>query len=256
MPPVMKQYAQQLLRYPEMGISLDFSKLPLTEDFLTEMKPLIDRAYADIAAVIIEPYQASGMSSPSPAYWQWLRRWTRERGVVLILDEIQTGFGKTGSFFAYEESGIIPDILLAGKGMSNGFGLGALLMTKEIAAKILPAHLSGGSADNDLMCGIVNLVFDILLEEKLVEHAGSLGARFAAELLRIAGEKGIEARVYGKGLFFSLELPEGMAERVCREAKARRVLLGRAGNRIVLRTPLVLTEEDVQRCCDVVRAVL
>lgn len=211
----------------------------------------------DIAAVIIEPYQAlSGMDAPCAAYWQWLREYTRERGIVLIFDEIQTGFGKTGSFFAYEETGIVPDILLAGKGMSNGFGLGALLMTKEIAANILPAHLSGGSADNDLMCGIVNLVFDILREEKLVEHAGSLGARFAAELLRIAGEKGIEARVYGRGLFFSLELPEGMAERVCREAKTRRVLLGRAGNRIVLRTPLVLTEEDVQRCCDVVRAVL
>ena len=211
----------------------------------------------DPAAVIIEPYQAlSGMDTPSKEYWQWLRAYTRERGIVLIFDEIQTGFCKTGSFFAYEECGIVPDILLAGKGMSNGFGLGALLMDKRIAACVQPRQLSGGSADNDLMCGIVNLVFDILQKEDLAARAENTGRFFAGELLRLFEEKGIPARVHGKGLFFSVELPEGLAGDLCKKARDARVLLGRSGDRVVIRAPLVITREDVLECCRVLRAAL
>lgn len=211
----------------------------------------------DIAAIIIEPYQAlSGMDTPSAAYWQWLRSYTKEHGIVLIFDEIQTGFGKTGTFFAYEESGIVPDILLAGKGMSNGFGLGALLMTREVAACVKASQLSGGSADNNLMCSIVNLVFDIIRDEALLAHTKRTGDLFAKELLSLFASKGIPGIIHGKGLFFSLELPEGMADTICRTAKANRILLGKAGNRIVLRTPLVLTETDVMVCCDFLRSII
>ncbi len=175
---------------------------------------------------------------------------------MLILDEIQTGFGKTGSFFAYEECGIVPDMLLAGKGMSNGFGLGALLMTKEVASCVKAGHLSGGSADNNLMCSIVNLVFDIIRDEKILEHVRNTGAIFAGQLMSILKQKDIPGKIHGKGLFFSLELPEGMADSICRGAKTHRILLGKAGNRIVMRTPLVLTEADVTECCDVLRAIL
>lgn len=213
--------------------------------------------YSDIAAIIIEPYQAiGGMDSPSPEYWKWLRAYTRERGILLILDEIQTGFGKTGTFFAYESAGIVPDILLAGKGMSNGFGLGALLMTKEVGAAVKPRELSGGSADNNLMCSIVNLVFDIIRDENILSNVNRVSDELIQEASRILSGKGIPFSFHGKGLFLSLELPDGMAETVYETARARHILLGRTRTRIVVRAPLVLTTEDVNELCAVLSTVI
>lgn len=228
---------------------------PCPEDGRTE-EPTADE-YSDIAAVIIEPYQAvGGMSSPSKEYWQWLRTYTRDRGIVLILDEIQTGFGKTGSFFAYEQLGIIPDILLSGKGMSNGFGLGAMLMSREVGASIRPQEMSGGSADNDLMCGIVNAVFDIFRQEQISDHAARLGAFVRQTLTEITTELGIPAALYGQGLFLALELPEGMARQAALEAKKQGVVFGCTKNRLMLRPPLIITEEDARFACGILEDIL
>lgn len=209
--------------------------------------------FTDIAAVIIEPYQAGGMASPSKAYWQWLRRYTEEHGIVLIFDEIQTGFGKTGSFFAYEEAGIVPDILLAGKGMSNGFGLGAMLLSEKVSAGIAPHAMSGGSADNDLMCSIVNLVFDIYEEEQLLAHVREMGDMLRAGMRELLAAHGVTGVFRGQGLFFSVELPEGLAMRVAQAAWTMGVMVGRSGEKLIFRTPLVITAEDVREVCRVLR---
>lgn len=212
--------------------------------------------YEDIAAVLIEPYQALGMSCPSSEYWQWLRRFTKERGILLIFDEIQTGFGKTGTFFAYEQLGIVPDILLAGKGMSNGFGLGALLLSQEAARKLNPWELAGGSADNELMCSIVNLVFDIFREEGILEHVQQMHMHLTRELVAIRNALNLPGRICGKGLFLSMELPEGMAEQVVAEAKNQGILLGRSRTRILFRPPLVLTASEIARTTTTLRGIL
>ena len=220
------------------------------------MAPQAD-AFDDIAAVIIEPYQAAGgMASPCGEYWKWLRDYTRERGILIIFDEIQTGFGKTGSFFAYEETGIVPDILLAGKGMSNGFGLGALLLSKAVGASIKPYKIAGGSADNDLMRSIVNLVFDIFEKEKIVNHAREMGGLFVNLLKDALSAHGIEGSFCGKGLFFSLELPEGLALTLAVELRNRGIRVGRMENMMIFRPPLVITEEDVRLVCGAVKTIL
>lgn len=211
---------------------------------------------SDAAAVIIEPYQASGMGAPSAEYWKWLREYTKAQGVLLIFDEIQTGFGKTGHFFAYPQTGVIPDILLAGKGMSNGFGLGAMLMSGQVGSCIRPYEFSGGSADNDLMCSIVNLVFDIFADEKIPEHANRMGTFFREQLAAAAAEQAIPCSFRGDGLFFSMLLPDGMAAAVVPAMKEQGILLGRWGNMLVFRPPLILTEEDIVFTCEKLRTVL
>lgn len=212
---------------------------------------------ADVAAIIIEPYQAlGGMASPTKEYWQWLRRFTEERGILLIFDEIRTGFGKTGDFFAYANSGIVPDILLAGKGMSNGFGLGAMLMSRKVGQSILPWEMSGGSADNDLMCGIVNTVFDIFEEEKILQHVQEMGNLLRKNMQKILADCGIEGHFRGQGLFCSLELPEGMAASAVTGAKARGVALGRSGNKLLFRPPLVITEAEIEQVCSTLQEIL
>lgn len=206
--------------------------------------------FTDIAGILLEPYQAiGGMASPSPEYWQWLRQFTRERGIVLILDEIQTGFGKTGSFFAYEQAGIVPDILLAGKGMSNGFGMGAILMTKEVSGSVLPQQMGGGSADNPFLCSVVNTVFDVIREENLLSHVTGMGNLLRRELDGLGTFR-------GRGLFCSLELPAGQAEKAAKEARARGIILGRSGDKLMFRPPLVITEEELLRVCGVLNAIL
>lgn len=213
--------------------------------------------YEDIAAIIIEPHQAiGGMVSPSKEYWKWLREYTRANNILLIVDEIQTGFGKTGSFFAYEKTGIIPDILLAGKGLSNGFGMGALLTTEEVAGHIKFFEMSGGSADNDLMCTIANTVFDIMREEKLLEHVQNMGKILRMELASIASAEGRNWRVDGDGLFMSIEVPQELAEKAVISAKIEGVLFGRAGNRIMIRPALVLTEEELRYALSVLKKSL
>lgn len=211
----------------------------------------------DIAAVIIEPFQAlGGMVSPSKEYWQWLRRYTTEHGIVLILDEIQTGFGKTGTFFAYEQAGIVPDILLAGKGMSNGFGLGAMLMNKTVGDSIRWNEMSGGSADNDLMCSIVNLVFEIYRDEQIPEHAARMGQRMREGMCELFQSCAIPVKFHGTGLFFSAELPEGMAAKLAGDAKRQGILFGRSGQKLMVRAPLVITEAEVDHVCAVLRGIL
>lgn len=218
-------------------------------------EPTADQ-YTDLAGIIIEPIQALGMSTPSPEYWQWLRQYTKERGIVLIFDEIQTGFGKTGTFFAYEQMGIVPDILLAGKGMSNGFGLGAMLLNSEIAKTLKPWELSGGSADNELMCGIGNLVFEILREEHILEHVQQMHMHLTRELAGMRKELGFPGHIHGKGLFLSLELPEGIAEQAAAEAKAEGILLGRTRTRLLFRPPLVITAAEIARTTTALRGIL
>lgn len=221
-----------------------------------EMEPAAE-ACSDIAAIIIEPYQAAGdMASPSKAYWQWLRRFTREQGIILILDEIQTGFGKTGSFFAYEEAGIVPDILLAGKGMSNGFGLGAMLMSRAVAEAVGPGPMSGGSADNDLMCSVVNLVFDIFEDEQILANVRTVGQRLREGLAAVFAAQGIDCSFCGAGLFFSVALQTGLAAQLAPRFRERGVLLGRHGDCLTFRPPLVMTEADAEEVCAAVEAVL
>lgn len=206
--------------------------------------------FTDIAGIILEPYQAiGGMASPSPEYWQWLRQFTKERGIVLILDEIQTGFGKTGSFFAYEQAGIVPDILLAGKGMSNGFGMGAILMTKEVSGSVLPQQMGGGSADNPFLCSVVNTVFNVIREDNLLNHVTRMGELLRRELDGLGTFR-------GRGLFCSLELPEGQAEKAAKEARARGIILGRSGDKLMFRPPLVITEEELRRVCHILNEIL
>lgn len=203
--------------------------------------------FDDIAGIILEPYQAlGGMASPAVEYYRWLREYADRNNIVIIFDEIQTGFGKTGSMFAYEDSGIVPDILLLGKAMSNGFGLGALLMNKRCGEKIKPYEMSGGSADNDLMCGIVNTVFDIYEEEKILEHVQCMGELLKRRLSPYG-------RLRGKGLFISLETE--MAEKIIKHARENGVILGGSKNRVMLRAPLVISEEEINRVCDLVGEV-
>ena len=154
-------------------------------DSLKALKTLfkVDIAPEDVAAIIVEPVQGEGGFYPAPdEFLQALRKICDEHGIVLIMDEIQTGFGRTGRFFASEYAGVEADIMTTAKALAGGFPLAAVVGKAEIMDAPLPGGLGGTYAGSPIGCTAALAVIDVIEEESLVERALEIGARFDARL--------------------------------------------------------------------------
>ena len=172
---------------------------------------LAKQAYASgsaqrAAAVIVEPCQGAGVILPPPGYLAALQTWAHSQGMLVILDEIQSGMGRTGWMYLYQREKLAPDMLLLGKALGNGMHIAALLVRQRPEANALPA-LSGGSGDDPLACAAALKTIEIMERDGLVERAGRLGAevRAAATALmqRVPGKI---REVRGLGLMIDIEL--------------------------------------------------
>ena len=155
------------------------------EDSLKALKTLfkVDIAPEDVAAIIVEPVQGEGGFYPAPdEFLQALRKICDEHGIVLVIDEIQTGFGRTGRFFAAEYAGVEADIMTTAKALAGGFPIAAVVGKSEIMDAPLPGGLGGTYAGSPLGCTAALAVIDVIQEENLVERALDIGARFEARL--------------------------------------------------------------------------
>ena len=157
-------------------------------------------AKGDVAAVIIEGIQGvGGIQIPSDEFMHQLRTLTQESGVVLILDEIQSGYGRTGKFFAHQWSGIKADIVTMAKGICNGYPMGALICSPEF--KPVYGMLGTTFGGNHLGCAGAIAVLEIFEKEQLVENARKVGEHLLTELKKIPGIK----EVRGRGLMIGME---------------------------------------------------
>lgn len=155
----------------------------------------------EYAAVIIEGIQGvSGIHEPTTEFLRFLNKVCRMTGTLLILDEIQSGYGRTGKFFAHQHSGIKPDIITCAKGIANGFPMGAVLIAPGIEAK--KGMLGTTFGGNHLACAAAIAVLDVMENEKLVENADRVGEYLISELLKI--DKVSDVR--GRGLMIGLEV--------------------------------------------------
>lgn len=155
------------------------------EDSLKALHNLfkVDIAPSDVAAIIVEPVQGEGGFYPAPnAFMQALREVCDEHGIVMIADEIQTGFGRTGKFFASEYAGIEPDLMTVAKGVAGGFPLAAVVGKAEIMDAPLPGGLGGTYAGSPIGCAAALAVIDVIREDGLVDRANAIGAKFKARL--------------------------------------------------------------------------
>jgi len=143
----------------------------------------VDIAPADVAAIIVEPVQGEGGFYPAPdEFLRALRKICDEHGIVLVIDEIQTGFGRTGRFFAAEYAGVEADLMTVAKGVAGGFPLAAVVGKAEIMDAPLPGGLGGTYAGSPLGCTAALTVIDVIRDEGLVGRALEIGARFDARL--------------------------------------------------------------------------
>lgn len=197
-------------------------------------------AKGDVCAVIIEGIQGvGGIQIPTDEFMHELRKECTEKGTILILDEIQSGYGRSGKFFAHQHNGIRPDIITVAKGIGNGFPMGGVL----ISPIFTPAHGMLGTTfgGNHLACAAALAVIDVMEEERLVENAAEVGNYLMSELKKFPQIK----EVRGEGLMIGMEFDEPVKEIRSKLIHEERVFTGVTGTHVIrLLPPLSLQKSE------------
>jgi len=209
-------------------------------------------------AVMLEPIQGeSGVKIPDPDYMRDVRKLCDRHGILLILDEVQTGMGRTGKLFAYEHYGIIPDIMTLAKGLAGGVPIGAMLATNKIAAAFEPGTHGSTFGGNPLACSAALATIDVLLEgDFILDQCRRMGKYFKKRLEDMKKEfPSIIADVRGMGLLVGMELTRDGAPLVkaCMEKGA--LINCTAGNILRFMPPLIITEKDIDHLIDILEQI-
>ena len=212
--------------------------LPLNdlEAFAAELKK------GDIAAVIVECIQGvGGVRLATKEFMQGLRRLCDETGTVLVCDEIQCGYGRSGRFFAHQHLDIRPDIITCAKGIANGFPMGAVLISPKFEAVF--GQLGTTFGGNHLACAAALAVLDVIEEEKLIDNATHVGSHLLAALRKVAASHPEITDVRGEGLMIGIEFDKPIKELRSRLVHEQHVFTGAASTNILrLLPPLCLSE--------------
>ncbi|WP_222868230.1 acetylornithine transaminase [Saccharophagus sp. K07] len=202
-------------------------------------------ATPNTVAVMVEPVQGEGgVRVPSSTYLPELRKLCDERGWLLILDEIQTGNGRTGKYFAYQHSGILPDIVTTAKGLGNGVPIGACLARGVASTLFQPGNHGSTFGGNPLACAAALSVINTIQNENLTARAAQLGERMLKNFTEaLAGNPSV-VTVRGMGLMIGIQLNQDCPELV-EKAKQLGILINvTAGNTIRLLPPLIISDDQ------------
>ncbi|HOG16481.1 MAG: Acetylornithine aminotransferase [Syntrophaceae bacterium PtaU1.Bin231] len=209
-------------------------------------------------AVMLEPIQGEkGVRIPAEGYLAEARRICDRHGILLILDEVQTGMGRTGTFCAHETTGIKPDIMTLAKGLANGVPSGAVLATAEVASAFVPGSHASTFGGNPLAMAAAVATFETIQREGVLSNCRRIGAYFLERLQRLAAKHAKTVRaVRGRGLLIGLELSIEGAEIVQRCLERGLLLNCTDGNVLRFAPPLVIGEAEVDRAVDIVHGVM
>ncbi len=210
------------------------------------------------AAVLVEPIQGEGgVNIPDDSYLPGLRKLCDQAGILLILDEIQTGMGRTGKLWAYEHTGVLPDIMTLAKALANGVPIGATLATDDVASVFTPGTHGSTFGGNPFATAVGLTVFTTLIEERLVDRAASAGRLLLERLAAVrAKHPGVVTAVRGKGLLVAMDVvpPVGNLVAACRE---RGLLVLTAGdNALRLAPPLIVDDASIGRGVEIIDRAL
>ena len=222
---------------------------PVNEDLAVTYLPLNDASAVeeelkkgDVSSVIIEGIQGvGGIQLPTDDFMRELRNLCTTYDACLILDEIQSGYGRSGKFFAHQYAGIKPDLISVAKGIANGFPMGGLL----ISPKFKPVYGMLGTTfgGNHLACAAAIAVLDIMEDERLIDNAAKVGAYLLEELHKLPGIKEIR----GRGLMIGIEFEESIKEVRSKLLFEEKVFTGVAGTHTIrLLPPLCLTMDEAK----------
>ncbi|MBI4561246.1 MAG: aspartate aminotransferase family protein [Candidatus Rokubacteria bacterium] len=209
------------------------------------------------AAVMVEPLQGEGgINVPDDGYLPGLRKLCDETGVLLILDEIQTGMGRTGKLWAYEHSGVAPDVMTLAKALANGIPIGATLATEAVASAFKPGSHGTTFGGNPFATAVGLTTLRTVLEEQLPERAGRIGRFLTERLDAMRPTHPLIRQVRGKGLLIGIELSDPAAA-VVTECRERGLLVLTAGDNVVrLAPPLTAEQPSVERALAILDSAL
>jgi 4-aminobutyrate aminotransferase/(S)-3-amino-2-methylpropionate transaminase len=223
----------------------------------------------EVAAFISEAvWGEGGIIVPPDSYFRRVKEILDHHGILFICDEVQSGFGRCGSLFAIEQFGVEPDILVAAKGIADGFPLAACVATPEIADSLKPGEHLSTFGGNPISCAAASANIDVMLEEDLPGQAASKGERFLAGLHDLAGKHDLIGDVRGIGLMLGIELvtdrktkapakAEAAAIRkFCRENGVLVGVGGQLANVIRIQPPLMISDEHLDRTLEVLDTAL
>ncbi len=242
---------------PFRGVTAEISLQALEELFLTQVAP------QRVAAILIEPVQGDGGFLPAPpAFLRSLRDIARRHGIVLVADEIQTGFGRTGTMFAFQHAGIQPDLVTLAKSLAGGLPLSAVVGRAEVMDAPAPGGLGGTYGGNALACAAALAVLDAFEQDGLLDQAEQLGAALRQGLHELQQRyPAVVGEVRGLGFMQAIELiSEGgapdaaLTQRVIDEARGRGLLVIKCGiHRNVIRflAPLVMTLPQLREALEI-----
>lgn len=225
-----------------------------------DLEAMRRRVHDRTAAVIVEPIQGEGGVLPAPpGYLTGLRHLCDERGALLIVDEIQTGVGRTGKFLAVQHEGVVPDVVTLAKGLAGGVPIGAFLVREHLASALAPGTHGTTFGGNPLACAASLAVLRTLDDADLLAHVTRTGTHLLTGLEALVKKHphaATEAR--GRGLLVGLVLAEGIDPRgVLNAMRERGVLVSQAGERVIrLAPPLIITEAEIDEGLAALDAVL
>ena len=202
----------------------------------------------DVAAVMVEPIQGEGgVRTASKEFFKGVRDLCDDYGALMVVDEVQTGIGRTGQWYGIQNFDVVPDIITMAKGLGGGAPIGAVTTTDEISAVMVPGTHGTTFGGNPLVCASGNAVFDIMKSENLVEHSREVGARWMADIRSLESDKIKEVRGYGLIIGLEMESNETAVgiQKACREDG---ILVNVChGNVVRLIPPLIINDEQKDR---------
>jgi acetylornithine/N-succinyldiaminopimelate aminotransferase len=208
-------------------------------------------------AVLLEPIQAEGgVNIPDDDYLRKVQSWCREKGILLILDEVQTGAGRTGTLFAYEQYGVEPDIMALAKGIGSGVPIGAFL-AKEECSLFSPGEHGSTYGGNPLVCAAAYAALKYMIDHNLPAQAKRVGNYFMTQLEGLRQQFDFITDVRGRGLLIALEFSQEIGDELQLACLDRGLLVNRLKpNAVRFMPPLIITEKEVDRAVAILRDAL
>ena len=224
---------------PLLSKNVDF----VAYNSIEELKAKVNK---DTAAVILEPVQGEGGVLPADReYFRTVRDLCTEAGALMIVDEVQTGMGRTGRWFGFQHFSVVPDIISLAKALGGGVPIGAIMTSPEIAKTFTPGTHGTTFGGNPLACAAANAVIRTMKKDRLVERAADLGERWRSELKDIASGHPEVTDVRGLGLMIGVEMGD-LAKEFQKFAMGKRLLVNVSAGKVVrLVPPLIMSEASM-----------
>jgi len=211
----------------------------------------------DTAAIMVEPIFGEGGVKVVPDYCiKGIRELCDEKDVLLILDEVQCGVGRTGKFFAFEHTGVIPDIVPIAKGIGSGFPIGACLMTKKVASCMTPGSHGSTFGGNPLAMSVGNAVLDIIFKKGFLKNVQKISKYFHKELHKLQGEyPKVVKEVRGTGLLVGLKIFEDQTEFIKKLSDNKLLTVKASENVVRLLPPLTVKKQNIDEAVTILKKV-